>query len=147
MTSNELKAESLEDFIERADLLRQEGETVDEFDNRCVALKAQALSDMLYIEKLRERIREHHDGTLIVTLVQPVEMEGGTMRSTLSLRRIRVRDVRAAAKNGGNSEAFADELVEPKGAFDLLTADVDCAAVIVAVGDQLGKYQQAGRDS
>jgi hypothetical protein len=99
-----------------------------------------------YLAEVRKQLREHDDGAIIVDLKMPIKM-GDSTRRTLSVRTVKVRDVRAARRSvdGLSMDAYADELVEPKGAFDLIECDDDCAAVIIACGDQVGKYRRGGR--
>ena len=94
----------------------------------------------VYEADLRQRMREPDaDGRIVVNLFEPVRMDEGAIRATLSIRPIKVKDVRRA-RSTGDAAAYADSIVEPAGTFDELTNDDDYQLVMLAVGDQLGKY-------
>lgn len=94
-------------------------------------------------EELRESIDENADGTMIVRLVMPPEVNG-TKHRKLTVRPVKVRDVRAVGADGGSPEEYAARLVEPPEAFDELECERDYSAVLVAVDDQLGKFRRTG---
>lgn len=91
----------------------------------------------------RKRIENAGDGVLVVKLLVPVKLDGQE-HSRILVGKVRVRHVRKA---GGEDHvwAYADQLCSPAGLFDELESDLDHAAVCVAVEEQLGKFQRAGR--
>lgn len=98
--------------------------------------------------RLDAHIEENSDGSLIIRLVRAVEFRGEKLHR-LTLRRVKVRDVRIAEGKTKLEQAhvFADLLVQPEGAVAELESDWDYAVVQRAVGRQLGKYQEAGPPS
>lgn len=95
--------------------------------------------------ELDERIVENADGTLIVRLVEPITVDGQEL-GRLTVRRVRVRDVRAVF---GVPEiqalAYADLLIEPARALDELATEYDFNVALRAVERALEKFRSAGR--
>ncbi len=96
--------------------------------------------------KLDAFIDESGDGALVVKLSERIELDGDPVHR-LTLRRIRVRDVRAARglTDDAAIDAYADALVSPAGATEELACDHDYAVVLRAVVRQLGKFREGGR--
>lgn len=91
----------------------------------------------------RAQIRESADGSFVVSLERAITLvDGKSVRKSVTVKPITLGDVRACS--GAPAEkltgAFADRVVEPVGAYDLLLCQADAAAVSMAVDDALGKY-------
>lgn len=87
-------------------------------------------------DDVESRIIENSDGTLIVRLVEPVKLRGETVER-VTLRRIRARDVRLYADDGGlvtTSQVLdlAMAITTPSGVADELLCEADLQAVMEA---------------
>lgn len=92
------------------------------------------------------RIEDGGEGSLIVRLVEPITVAGAQL-TRITVDRVRVRHVRACRDAPSSSEAYADALITPSGAFDELGSDLDYTAVLRAVERQLGNFREGGRPS
>lgn len=99
-----------------------------------------------YRAKCAERLDDNADGTVIVRLERPIIVDGEELHR-LTVGRVKVRHHRTARAANFGIDAYADELVTPKGAVGELECDADYMAVQVAVSRQLGKFRGAGDGS
>lgn len=129
----------------REPLERLEGESDELFEQR------QGEANAAYLAELRKRIRPPDPaGNLVVDLFDPVPMgTEGAHRATVMVRPVKVKDARETRLEERLLEELAERLVEPAGVFDELRSDDDAAAVLLAVGDQWGKYhaRRSGRST
>lgn len=153
LTPEEIEAKAVEErkrleAVER--LAALDPEQADVVRASAVEVPLEDLEQLIYLAELGKRIDAGPGDTLAVRLLDPVKVGDG-QRSTLGVRPVKVRDVRAARRaiREGESElaAYADEIVEPKGAHLEIGGNDDWQAVLLAVDRQLGKFLGTGRVS
>ena len=93
-----------------------------------------------------ERIEQNADGSFILRLYVPIVVDG-EKTARLTLRPIRVRDVRAVRGAGSEAELYAERLIAPAGAFDEIASDADFTIAIRAVSRALGNFRGGGAPS
>lgn len=106
------------------------------------------------IERLAEidrRLEEQPDGSIKVTLRDPVPTENGGERVTLVVRPATAGDIRRGRKAIFAGEepnfAFADELVDPKKVYEGIRRNDDLELVKEAVDRSVGKFLGNGSSS
>lgn len=114
-------------------------------------LSVEDLRAMVEVAEVGQALEDGPDGSIVVRLEAEVALPKGGSRSKIAVRAVRVRDLRVASRaidrGDGEVYAFADELVEPKGAHLEIRHGADWQAVRMAVDRQLGKFFRTGRAS
>lgn len=93
--------------------------------------------------KMDGQIADGVEGTFVVRLTEPVKFGGGE-RSTLTVRRVTLADMRELGRANRDFAVLMDRLVEPKDAHLAITNDFDAGTVTRAMNRQLEKYLRGG---
>lgn len=109
-------------------------------------------TDVERLAEIEKRLEEQPDGSIKVTLFEPVGTEGGGRRASLVVRPVTYAAIRAARRTVQRTgdlddDALADQLVEPEGVWEGIAGLRDVELIRKAVNDQMGKYLGPGRAS